>query len=280
MNPTMIDAHFHGWQLNRGDYGWLKPELSPIYRDVTVGEWAQHASNDQIKGGVLVQAAPTFEETLFLLKQAQSHPMVKGVVGWIDMLSDDAVEKVVQCAASPLLKGLRPMLQDIEDPDWILLPKIQPVLNAMSEHHLVLDALIQPVHMSNILKVTRAHPNLKVVIDHGAKPIINPADMPSWKDLMTQLAHETASQQVMCKLSGLWTEAPKGSSIDTVAPWSQALLEIWTPKRLIWGSDWPVLELAGSYASWREFSLKLIENYSSDDQALILGGNAINIYQL
>jgi L-fuconolactonase len=88
----------------------------------------------------------------------------------------------------------------------------------MSEHHLVLDALIQPVHMSNILKVTREHPNLKVVIDHGAKPIINPADMPSWKDLMTQLAQETASQQVMCKLSGLWTEAPKGSLIDTVAP--------------------------------------------------------------
>ena len=280
MNHAMIDAHFHAWQLDRGDYGWLTPALSPIYRDVKIGDWAQHASAHQIQGGGLVQAAPTLEETQFLLDQANLNPMVKGVVGWIDFMAENAIQNIVQCAASPLLKGLRPMLQDIQDPDWILLPKIQPVLNAMSEHHLVLDALIQPVHMSNILKVTRAHPNLKVVIDHGAKPIINPADMPSWKDLMTQLAQETASQQVMCKLSGLWTEAPKGSLIDTVAPWSQALLEIWTPKRLIWGSDWPVLELAGSYASWREFSLKLIENYSSDDQALILGGNAINIYQL
>ena len=172
------------------------------------------------------------------------------------------------------------MLQDIDDPDWILQPQIQPVLHAMAEHHLVFDALIKPVHMANILKVTRAHPNLKVVLDHGAKPIINPAEMSSWKNLMRQLAQETAPQQVMCKLSGLWTEAPKGSSVDTVAPWSQALLEIWTPQRIIWGSDWPVLELAGSYASWREFSLQLIAHCSSEDQALILGGNAINIYQL
>jgi len=280
MNPTMIDAHFHAWQLNRGDYGWLKPELSPIYRDVTVGEWAQHASNDQIKGGVLVQAAPTFEETLFLLEQAQSHPMVKGVVGWIDMLSDDAVEKVVQCAASPLLKGLRPMLQDIEDPDWILQAKIQPVLNAMAAHNLVLDALIKPVHISRILEVTRAHRNLKVVIDHGAKPIIEMAHLPSWKNAMAQLAQETDADRVMCKLSGLWTEASKGSAVTSLGPWCQALLEIWTPKRLIWGSDWPVLELAGPYASWREFSLKQIEHYSGEDQELILGLNAIKLYQL
>ncbi len=276
----MIDAHFHAWQLNRGDYGWLTPKLSPIYRDVTVGEWAQHASHFQIIGGVLVQAAPTFEETLFLLEQAQSHPMVKGVVGWMDMLADDAVEQVAQCAALPRLKGLRPMLQDIEDPDWILQAKIQPVLNAMATHDLVLDALIQPVHMSRILKVTRAHPNLKVVIDHGAKPIIDPSHLPIWKNEMRQIAHETNTQRVMCKLSGLWTEAAKGSSVTSLDPWCQALLEIWTPQRLIWGSDWPVLELAGSYASWREFSLKLIAHYSVEDQELILGRNAINFYQL
>ena len=276
----MIDAHFHAWQLNRGDYGWLTPELSPIYRDVNVGEWAQHASHFQINGGVLVQAAPTFEETLFLLEQAQSHPMVKGVVGWLDMLADDAVEQVAQCAALPGLKGLRPMLQDIEDPDWILQAKIQPVLNAMARHDLVLDALIQPVHMSRILKVTRAHPNLKVVIDHGAKPIIELSHLPSWKNEMTQIAQETNTQRVMCKLSGLWTEAAKGSSVTSLDPWCQALLEIWTPQRLIWGSDWPVLELAGSYASWREFSLNLIAHYSVEDQELILGRNAINIYQL
>ena len=280
MNQTMIDAHFHAWQLDRGDYGWLTPALSPIYRDVKIGDWAQHASAHQIAGGVLVQAAPTLKETQFLLDQAKLNPMVKGVVGWIDFMAENATQNVVECAASPLLKGLRPMLQDIQDPDWILQPQIQPVLHAMAEHHLVFDALIKPVHMANILKVTRAHPNLKVVIDHGAKPIINPAEMSSWKNLMRQLAQETAPQQVMCKLSGLWTEAPKGSSIDTLVPWSQALLEIWTPQRLIWGSDWPVLELAGSYASWREFSLKLIAHCSSEDQALILGGNAINIYQL
>jgi L-fuconolactonase len=158
--------------------------------------------------------------------------------------------------------------------------KVQPVLNAMATHDLVLDALIQPVHMSRILKVTRAHPNLKVVIDHGAKPIIELDHLPSWKTEMTQLAQETNTQRVMCKLSGLWTEAAKGSSVTSLDPWCQALLEIWTPQRLIWGSDWPVLELAGSYASWRAFSLQLIDHFSVEDQELILGRNAIKLYQL
>ena len=96
MTLTMIDAHFHAWQLNRGDYGWLKPALSPIYRDVQITDWAKHAAMHQITGGVLVQAAPTFEETQFLLQQANMHPLVKGVVGWIDMLAEDAIKAAVK----------------------------------------------------------------------------------------------------------------------------------------------------------------------------------------
>jgi L-fuconolactonase len=276
----MIDAHFHAWQLDRGDYDWLTPELLPIYRDVKISDWVNHADMHKIKGGVLVQAAPTFEETLFLLHQAHMHPMVKGVVGWIDMLAEDAIQKVALCAASPKLKGLRPMLQDIPDPNWILQPQIQPVLNAMAERNLVLDALIKPIHIQQILAVSRAHPRLKIVIDHGAKPIIHESEMLSWKNQMKQLAQATDNQQVMCKLSGLWTEAARGQPVVSVQPWCKALLEIWTPHRLIWGSDWPVLELAGSYSLWREFSLKLIKHYSQGEQDLILGVNAKNIYKL
>lgn len=276
----MIDAHFHAWQLSRGDYAWLTPELTPIYRDVAIPDWWLQASKHQIQGGILVQAAPTFEETLFLLQQAEQHPEVKGIVAWIDMLADNAIDQVTWCAKTPLIKGLRPMLQDIPDPDWILQAAIQPVLNAMAEHGLVLDALIKPVHMTQILKVTRAHPNLSVVIDHGGKPCVDLTQLKDWRQQMTQLAQATDPKRVMCKLSGLWTEAPSGSPVESIQAWCEALLEIWTPQRLIWGSDWPVLELAGSYATWREFSLDLLSRHSTTEQELILGTNARHIYQL
>ncbi len=276
----MIDAHFHAWQLARGDYAWLTPDLRPIYRDVHVADWTVHAKQHQINGGILVQAAPSFEETQFLLEEARRNPMVRGVVGWIDMLAPNALDKVKQCAAEPLLKGLRPMLQDIPDPDWILQAQVQPVLHAMAEHGLVLDALIQPIHISRILIVTQRHPNLSVVIDHGAKPVIEPDALAAWQNQMRQLAQTTPAQRVMCKLSGLWTEAPAGSPVSSIRVWAEALIDIWTPARLIWASDWPVLEMAGSYSEWRTFALQVIAKQSAPLQAQILGENARRIYRL
>lgn len=276
----MIDAHLHCWQLARGDYGWLTPELAPIYRDVQVADWQRQALPWGVTGGVLVQAAPTTQETAFLLQQAQANPAVLGVVGWIDMLAPDAMEQVAHCAAQPLLKGLRPMLQDLNDPDWILQPAIQPVLRAMAQSGLVLDALIKPVHLPRILALTQAHPDLTVVVDHGAKPLIEATAMSAWAESMAQLAEQTNSDKVVCKLSGLWTEAPAGQAVEVVRPWCESLLQIWGPQRLLWGSDWPVLELAGSYADWRRWTTDLLREWSPQEQADVLGGNARRIYRL
>ncbi len=276
----MIDAHFHCWQLARGDYAWLTPDLVPIYRDVSVAAWQQHAQACGVEGGLLVQAAPTVQETVFLLQQAKANPMVLGVVGWIDMLAADAVEQVAQCATEPLLKGLRPMLQDLNDPDWILQPAVRPVLEAMAQSGLVLDALIKPVHLPRILALTQAHPNLKVVVDHGAKPVIDAAALKAWAEPMKQLADHADPEKVVCKMSGLWTEAPACSSVEVVRPWCEALLDIWGPRRLLWGSDWPVLELAGTYDGWRALSLKVLSGLEPLEQAAVLGENARRFYRL
>jgi L-fuconolactonase len=280
-----IDAHFHAWQIARGDYGWLTPALAPIYRDVEVADWWQQAKGRGIGGGVLVQAAPTAAETAFLLQLADQHPQqVLGVVGWVDLQAADAAEQVRALAAHPRLKGLRPMLQDLAQTDWILQERVQAGLAAMADYGLVFDALIEPRHLPVIAELAQRHPTLPLVIDHGAKPRMQaptagPA-MQQWQGGLQTLAQQTRSAPLMCKLSGLWTEAPAGEPCEHVRPWAQSLLEIWGAERLIWGSDWPVLELAGSYAQWRDWSVNLLAPLSPQQREAVLGGNAQRLYRL
>jgi len=276
----MIDAHFHAWSLARGDYGWLTPALKPIFRDVPVAEWQVLAQAQGIQGGVLVQAAPTDAETQYLLAQARLHPMVKGVVGWVDMQAPDAVAQVERLAREPLLKGLRPMLQDLTDPAWILQTSITPVLQAMAQCDLVFDALITPQHLPHMRVLIERHLDLTVVIDHGAKPTMVKEVTAEWACAIESLASTTDPSRVVCKMSGLWTQADPGSACEVVTPWCQALLRSFGPERLIWGSDWPVLDLAGCYERWRQVSLEILKNCTDGQQAAVLGGNARRIYRL
>lgn len=276
----MIDAHFHCWQLARQDYGWLTPELAPIYRDVTVEDWAREAGRHGITGGVLVQAAPTEAETQFLLAQAEAHPQVLGVVGWVDLLAADAPARIAPLARHPRLKGLRPMLQDIADPDWILQPALAPALQAMAAYGLVLDALILPVHLPRIAALIEQHPGLRVVIDHGAKPSPG-ADESGWRNGLQRIAQASSPERVACKLSGLWTQWPGAADCGVLEPWCEALLAVWGAERLIWGSDWPVLELAADYGRWRTGSLAFLQQHCTPAQCQqVLGGNARRMYRL
>lgn len=276
----MIDAHFHCWQLARNDYGWLTPQLSPIYRDVTIVDWITHAKAHGITGGVLIQAAPTLAETQFLLDQAQQHTMVLGVVGWVDMLADNALTQIDHLKQSPKLKGLRPMLQDLPDAEWILQPKLQTVFEHMVKHELVLDALIKPHHLNVIMQLVQRHPQLRVVIDHGAKPHIDLQHRSAWQNQMRELANQSDPHRVACKLSGLWTEAPLSSTCGIVRPWCEDLIDIWGDSRLLWGSDWPVLELAGSYATWRNFTLDVLQSHTIELRDKVLNTNARRMYGL
>ncbi len=200
-----VDSHFHIWQLARGDYGWLTPALAPIYRDVSVDDWAQQAQPLGVQAGVLVQAAPSEAETQFLLAAAAKHEAVRGVVGWLDLLADDAPERIARLAATqPKLKGLRPMLQDIDDTEWIVQPRLAPALTAMAQQGLVFDALVKPQHLPHVLTLCERQPTLRVVIDHGAKPDIAHAMWQPWANMMQRIATATGA---VCKLSGLLTEA-------------------------------------------------------------------------
>jgi L-fuconolactonase len=273
----LIDAHFHSWQLARGDYGWLTPALSPIYRDVNVPDWQTQARACGVTGGLLVQAAPTEAETAHLLALADRHPSVLGVVGWVDWLAPDAAQRIDTLARHPKLKGLRPMLQDIPDPDWILQPALQPLLALMAELGLVFDALVKPVHLPRLLTLAKTHPSLRIVIDHAAKPDIACGTWQPWADDLQRLAEQT---DAVCKLSGMLTEAGPDPVSQVCRPWADHELACFGPDRVLWGSDWPVLELAGSYAGWWQACQQFTAHLTDAERAAVFGGNALRVYRV
>ena len=272
-----IDAHFHCWQLSRGDYGWLTPALAPIYRDVAVEDWLAQAQPLGVQGGVVVQAAATEAETHFLLQQADAHASVLGVVGWVDLLAPDAVERITALAQHPKLKGLRPMLQDIADPDWILQDALTPALQTMQQCGLVFDALVKPLHLPRILALAQRHPGLAMVIDHAAKPDIAAGQWQPWAD---DLAHIATQTSAVCKLSGVLAEAGPQPSPGAAQRWCEHVLKSFGPQRVLWGSDWPVLELASDYTRWWQDVQVVLQGLTDAERAAVLGGNAQRVYSL
>jgi L-fuconolactonase len=270
-----IDAHHHLWTLARGDYGWLTPALASIYSDFTLSDLAPHLSAARIDGTILVQAAPTEAETLFMLEIAERADVVRGVVGWIDFDAADGVARIDAMAARPLLVGLRPMVQDIPDDDWLLRPSLAPLLRGMTGHSLVFDALALPRHLSRLLRVIDQHPDLQFVLDHCAKPHLKTGEIADWRRDIAELA---AHQNIVCKLSGLVTEAGPNWQLGGLRPAVDHVIKCFGPQRLLWGSDWPVLNLAGDYERWLKASETLLADLSADDKAAIFGGNAARVY--
>ncbi len=270
-----VDAHHHIWRVSRGDYGWLTPDL-PICRDYMLDDLRPLLGD--ITATVLVQAAPTEAETAFMLDIARnSSGLVRGVVGWTDFTRNDAPERISAMAVEPLLKGFRPMLQDIADTDWILRAEVQPAIMALDAAGMRLDALVQPRHLPVVIQLTARHPRLRLVIDHGAKPAIASQVWQPWANDIRQIARETSA---LCKLSGLVTEAATEWRTDDIRRYVDHLLACFGPDRMMWGSDWPVVNLAGGYTHWREASLELLAGLSGTELDAILGNTAMKFYDL
>jgi L-fuconolactonase len=271
-----VDAHQHFWRLARSDYGWLTAEDFPaLYRDFGPGDLAPLLEAASVERTVLVQAAPTAAETAYLLELAAAAPFVAGVVGWTDLEASDASGVIEMMSAEPKLLGLRPMLQDLDDDAWILRPTVAPALDAMQLVGLRFDALVRPRHLPHLTKLLAARPDLRVVIDHGAKPDIAGGALADWRGAMRRIARESAA---VCKLSGLVTEAAPGWREETLQPCVDVLLEAFGPARLMWGSDWPVVNLAGGYAAWLAAAGALSERCTANERAEIFGGTAQRFY--
>jgi L-fuconolactonase len=270
-----VDAHHHLWTLARGDYGWLTPKLAPIYRDFTLADLTPHLVSGHIAGTILVQAAATEAETLFMLEIAAGSETVRGVVGWIDFDAADAQARIEAMAAHDLLVGLRPMVQDIPDDDWLLRPALAPLLSAMARHRLVFDALVLPRHLPRLLPVVDRHPDLQFVLDHFGKPALSTGEIDVWRHDIALLAER---DNIVCKLSGLVTEARPDWQLDDLRGAVDHALNCFGPRRMLWGSDWPVVDLAGGYAKWLAAAETLLADLPPDQRVDVFGGTAARIY--
>jgi len=274
----IIDAHQHFWRLERGDYYWLRPDLEPLYRDFLPEDLLPLLDSCGVDGTVLIQAAPTEAETDFMLDLANDCTKVKGVVGWIDMAATDAPDRLVALKkrGAQRFKGIRPMIQDIDNPDWILRRDLDYAFSAIASLGLTFDALVTPKHLSPLQQRLRRHPDINVVVDHAAKPSIASGEWHAWRHAMAALAEETS---VTCKLSGLLTEAASGDA-ESVRPYARELIAMFGPDRVMWGSDWPVLTLAASYERWFTYACDLVEELAPNGRDWIFGKTAAAFYGL
>ena len=268
-----IDAHQHFWRIADRQGQWPPAELAAIHRDFMPEDLRPLLREASIDGTVLVQTMETEADTAFMLDIADKHDFVLGVVGWTDLKAADAPDAIARLARHPKLKGFRPMLQDIADDRWIDDPGLKPAISAMIDHGLVFDALVLPRHLDALLAFARRCTRLPIVIDHGAKPPIAEGRFIDWYARMKALA---VLPNVHCKLSGLLTEA--GDQKPTaVRPYAETILDLFGPDRVIWGSDWPVLRLAGEYRAWLAQCLDIVPAEHHD---AVFGDNAVRFYNL
>lgn len=272
----IVDAHHHFWQIDRGGYDWIDADLWELRRDFLPQHLEPYLAALGIEQTVLVQASETLRENEFLLDMAAASERVGAVVAWVDLSAKDARAQIDKLAAYPIVKGVRPVLQGIEDTLWLLQPSVLAALRYAATLGLRFDALVQPRHLPMLRRLVELVPDLWVVIDHAAKPVIGTGREAgqAWRQSMADLAQNA---QVFSKFSGLATEFGSGWRAQDLQPIADHLLECFGPERLMWGSDWPVLERHASYSQWFAAAKSIIP---PDDVAGVFGGAATDFYAL
>ena len=274
----IVDAHHHLWQIGRNGHEWPTSDMDAIHRDFEPADLTSVLEGTEVTATVLVQSQPSDLDTDWMLHVAANNILIKGVVGWTDLSAPDAPARIEAMAKRPKFKGLRPMLQGLPQDDWILRQEVRPALAAMIDHGLSFDALVFTRHLPSIVTLAQALPALSIVIDHGAKPpFAAPQNMPLWREGINRAAQ---CPNIACKLSGLFTELAPGQDTADVIPVVDHLFASFGPDRLMWGSDWPVVDLAGGYKPWLDWTRRWLDNKKSSAREAILWRTACAFYRL
>ena len=273
-----IDAHHHFWRYSSAEYGWIDDRMRALQRDFLPSDLEKELRAAGIAAAVTVQARQSLEETDWLLSLAGSSPFLRGVVGWAPIASEQFPAALERLRSQKKLKGLRHVIQDEPDENYINRPDFNRGINALKGSGLVYDILIFDKHLSAAVAFVDRHPNQVFVLDHMAKPRIRKGVIEPWSNHLTELARR---ENVYCKLSGLVTEADWATwSENGLRLYVEIALAAFGPRRIMVGSDWPVCLAATTYGKWFETVDHLIDELSTTERARILGGTAIEAYRL
>jgi L-fuconolactonase len=277
MTPV-IDSHQHFWIYTASEYGWIDEQMHLIRRDFLPSDLQQEMQRIGATRSVAVQARQTLEETAWLLNLAHEHHSIAGVVGWAPLAARDPAKHIERLAANPILKGVRHVLQDEPDDNYILRSDFNTGIKALHRFNLVYDILIFGKHLPQTIEFVDRHLDQIFVLDHLAKPHIGDHALMPWRDHLTELARRP---NVYCKISGLITEADwKTWQPQDLQPYLDVVLEAFTPARLMFGSDWPVILVAGSYDRWFQVVQNAISKLSQSEQSRIWAGTAAEVYRI
>lgn len=273
-----IDAHQHFWQYNAVRHSWITEEMSFLKRDFMPENLDEDRKANNIDATIAVQADQSEEETLFLLQLAQRNSSVAAVVGWVDLCSPHAAKRLKHFSQFDKLRGFRHIAQDEPDDRFLVRPDFLRGIASLHEFGFTYDILIYPEQLSAAVELVAHFPEQKFVIDHIAKPEIKAHSRAGWAALMQNLA---AKPNVYCKLSGLVTEADwKNWKKEDFRPYLDVAFGAFGPKRLMFGSDWPVCLLAANYQQVVEIIEDYAQDFAADIKDRIFGGNAAEFYQL
>jgi L-fuconolactonase len=274
----LIDSHQHFWIYDRAEYPWIRDDPPVLKRDYLPPDLLPELEACRLDGAVAVQARQTLEESRWLLRLADEHPLVKGVVGWVDLQSNDCGAQLEELARHPRFSGVRHVVQDELDDNFMLRPAFIRGIEQLEQFKLTYDLLVFPKQLPAAIALAHKFPRQKFVLDHIAKPLIRDAVISPWDSQIRELAK---APNVFCKISGMVTEAKhRAWNPDDFKPYMDIVLEAFGEDRLMYGSDWPVCLLSGSYQQVFDIVSDYLSQFSAETRRKILGRNAIVFYEL
>ena len=273
-----IDSHQHFWRYDPIRYAWIDEQKAILKKDFLPAElWSIYQEN-AVDGCVAVQAEQSESETTFLIEQAAENDFIKGVVGWVDLRADQIAERLAHFAQFPKVKGFRHVVQDEQDHNFLLRPSFLRGIQALHAHKFTYDILIFPHQLGAALELIRLFPDQAFVIDHLAKPYIKDQFFDGWAVLMRSIAE---FPNVSCKLSGMVTEANwKDWKYEDFLPYLNTIMEAFGTDRVMFGSDWPVCLLAGTYGEVKGIIDRFLDGSPKETKEAVMGLNAIKFYNL
>jgi L-fuconolactonase len=275
---SIFDSHQHFWQVGRFDYPWMSPELGVLYQDYLPADLGPVLKRCGVDQTVLVQASNSLAETRWLLSLADQSPLIAGVVGWVDLASETLAQELDELVAHPKFKGVRHLVESEPADDWLTQPSVIRGLEIMGKRGVSYDLLVHTRHLKYARTVAEQRPELRLVVDHMAKPPIARHGISEWESEIKELA---AYENVWCKLSGLVTEADwKSWRVKDLQPFVDRALEYFGPRRMMFGSDWPVCLLAATYDQVLDAAELLVRDLHSEERDHLFRKNAIEFYRL